>query len=83
LAIYCFIRITPTPIDLRRRSGYFSRAFSACSFVSNGLDNGVLKTDIFEKQPLLDCFGHLKLIARRMVWLLGQRDVHFCAITRT
>jgi len=38
---YFFIRITPSPIVLRRRSGYFSRAFSACSLVLNGLDNGV------------------------------------------
>jgi hypothetical protein len=38
---YDLVRITPTPILLRRRSGYFSRAFSACSLVLNGLDNGV------------------------------------------
>jgi hypothetical protein len=38
---YFFVRITPTPIPLRRRSGYFSRAFSAFSLVLNGLDNGV------------------------------------------
>jgi hypothetical protein len=28
---HLLIRITPTPIVLRRRSGYFSRVFSACS----------------------------------------------------
>ena len=39
--VYCFVRITPSPIVLRRRSGYLSRAFSACSLVLNGLDNGV------------------------------------------
>jgi hypothetical protein len=38
---YFLVRITPTPILLRKRSGYFSRAFSACSFVLNGLDKGV------------------------------------------
>jgi hypothetical protein len=34
-------RITPTPIVLRSRSGYFERAFSACSFVLKGFDKGV------------------------------------------
>jgi hypothetical protein len=38
---YFFIRVTPSPTFLRRGSGYFSRAFSACSLVLNGLDNGV------------------------------------------
>jgi hypothetical protein len=35
------VRITPSPILLRKRSGYFARAFSACCLVLNGLDNGV------------------------------------------
>jgi hypothetical protein len=35
------VRMTPMPIVLRSRSGYFSRAVSACSFVVNGFDNGV------------------------------------------
>jgi hypothetical protein len=35
------VRITPTPMLLRSRSGYFSRAVSACSFVVNGFDSGV------------------------------------------
>ena len=33
--------ITPTPIAPRSRSGYFSRAHSACSLVLKGFDNGV------------------------------------------
>ena len=39
--VYCFVRITPSPIVLRRRSGYFARAFSACSLVLKGFDSGV------------------------------------------
>ena len=46
---YFFNRITPTPIPLRSRSGYFSRAFSACSFVLNGLDNGVNSRPTYSK----------------------------------
>ena len=46
---YFFIRITPSPILLRRRSGYFSRAFSACSLVLNGLDNGVNSRPTYSK----------------------------------
>jgi len=38
---YCFVRITPTPIVLRSRSGYFRRAFSACCFVLKAFDSGV------------------------------------------
>src|SRR5262249_40965554 len=34
-------RTTPSPIVLRSRSGYFERAFSACSFVLNGVERGV------------------------------------------
>jgi hypothetical protein len=34
-------RITPIPMALRSRSGYFKRAFSARSFVLNGFDSGV------------------------------------------
>jgi hypothetical protein len=41
LVAYFFIRITPNPIDLRWRSGYFKRAFSASSFHWNGFDKGV------------------------------------------
>jgi hypothetical protein len=41
LTVYFSIRITPTPIVPRSRSGYFSRAFSAAAFVLNGFDNGV------------------------------------------
>ena len=32
---------TPSPIVFRSRSGYFERAFSACSFVLYGFDRGV------------------------------------------
>jgi hypothetical protein len=46
---HLFIRITPNPIPLRRRSGYFSRAFSACSLVLNGLDNGVNSRPTYSK----------------------------------
>ena len=46
---YFFIRITPSPILLRRRSGYFSRAFSACSLVLNGLDNCVNSRPTYSK----------------------------------
>jgi hypothetical protein len=38
---YFVSRITPIPTFLRSRSVYFSRAFSAASFVLNGFDNGV------------------------------------------
>jgi hypothetical protein len=37
---YCFVRTTPSPTLLRCFSGHFRRAFSACCFVLNGLDNG-------------------------------------------
>src|ERR1700674_5024380 len=33
--------MTPIPIVLRSRSGYFRRAPSACSFVLKGFDKGV------------------------------------------
>lgn len=36
-----FVRITPTPMVLRSRSGYFCRAFSASSFFLRGFDRGV------------------------------------------
>lgn len=38
---YSLVRTTPTPIALRSRSGYFFRAFSACSLDLNGLDSGL------------------------------------------
>ena len=47
--VYCFVRITPIPIVLRTRSGYFSRAFSASFFVLNGLDNGVNSRPTYSK----------------------------------
>lgn len=34
------VRITPIPIALRSRSGYFWRAFSACDFVLRGFSQG-------------------------------------------
>jgi len=37
------------PILLRRRSGYFARAFSTCSLVLNGLDSGVNSRPIYSK----------------------------------
>jgi hypothetical protein len=40
---YFFIRITPSPILLRRRSGYFSRAFSACSLVGGPIQIAFLQ----------------------------------------
>jgi hypothetical protein len=46
---YFFLRITPTPIPLRKRSGYFSCDFSACFFVLNGLDNGVNSRPTYSK----------------------------------
>jgi hypothetical protein len=46
---YLFLRTTPTPIPLRKRSGYFSRAFSACSLVLNGLDNSVKSRPTYSK----------------------------------
>ena len=39
--LYFIMRITPMAMVLRWRSGYFKRAFSACSFVLKGFDNGV------------------------------------------
>ena len=63
--LYRFIRVTPTPIPLRKRSGYFS-PFSACSLVLNGFDNGVNSRSTYSKnKSLLDYFLHVKLIARR------------------
>ena len=39
--LYLTPRITPTPIILRSRSGYFERAFSASCRVLSGFDKGV------------------------------------------
>ena len=39
--VYFSVQTAPTPIVLRSRSGYFSRAFSACSLVLKGFENGV------------------------------------------
>jgi hypothetical protein len=46
---YDLVRITPTPIPLRRRSGYFPRAFSACFLVWNGFDRGVNSPPTYSK----------------------------------
>ena len=49
ISSYDLVRITPAPMLLRRRSGYFSRAFFACSLVLNGLDNGVNSRPTYSK----------------------------------
>lgn len=46
---HLLIRITPSPTLLRNRSGYFSRAFSACSLVLCGLDSGVNSGPTYSK----------------------------------
>lgn len=46
---YFATRITPKPIFLRSRSGYLSRAFSACSLVLKGLESGVNSPLMYRK----------------------------------
>jgi hypothetical protein len=55
---------TGDPNPLAQTLRIFSRAFSACSFVLNGLDSGVNSRPTYLKSNHCSVvFGHLKLIA--------------------
>jgi hypothetical protein len=79
------IRITPTPILLRRRSGYFSRVFSACSLVLNGLDNGVSSRPVLLTSPPIIPFSRrlsssASLRKSTLMGTLPQRTVRTLAL---
>jgi len=55
------------PIPLRSRSGYFCRAFSACSFLLSGLDSGVNSRPTYLKR------SHRSMILGMRIYSTGCR----------
>jgi hypothetical protein len=67
----------PTAIAFRWRSGYFSLAFSACSFVVNGFDSGVNSRPTYLKS------SHRSTILGMKVYSTGFTDLRNVTPTST
>jgi hypothetical protein len=68
------MRITPSPIVLRSRSGYFKRAFSASCFVLNGFDRGVNSPSTYLKSSHCSVFWAMRFYSTERLGK-GTRDI--------